>query len=277
MLTVEANGASIPVIGLGTWTLKDKACADMVSRAISLGYRHLDTAASYGNEEAVGEGLRASGVARNDIFVTTKVWWTDIAPADLARSAEASLSRLGLDHVDLLLIHWPNPQVPLADSIGALNLMRERGLARHIGVSNFPTALLAEALRLSDAPLVANQVENHPYLDQSKVYRACREAGMAMVSYCPLARGGRLFEEPAVSKAAARHGKTPAQIVLRWQVQQDGIVAIPRTSNPERLSENIGLFDFSLSEEEMAAISALRGAGQRICDYDFSPAWDEVE
>lgn len=276
MQTVEASGASIPVIGLGTWTLKDKACADMVSRAISLGYRHLDTAASYGNEEAVGEGLRASGAARNDIFVTTKVWWTDIAPADLARSTETSLSRLGLDHVDLLLIHWPNPQVPLADSIGALNLMRERGLTRHIGVSNFPTALLAEALRLSEAPLVANQVENHPYLDQTKIYRACRDAGMAMVSYCPLARGGHLFEEPAVREAAARHGKTPAQIVLRWQVQQDGIVAIPRTSNPERLSENIGLFDFSLSGEEMVAISALRSAGQRICDYDFSPAWDEV-
>lgn len=274
MQKVEANGASIPVLGLGTWTLKDAACVDLVSKALSIGYRHVDTAAAYGNEEAVGEGIRASGVAREALFVTTKVWWTDIAAGDLERSAEASLERLGLDHLDLLLIHWPNPQVPLADSIRALNRMRETGLTRHIGVSNFTTTLLAEAIRLSDAPLVANQVEYHPYLDQDRVWRACRAAGMAMVSYCPLARGGRLFENPAVAGAAARHGKSPAQIVLRWHVQQEGVVAIPRTSNPERLSENADIFDFALSDAEMAAISALGAAGQRICDYDFSPAWD---
>ncbi|WP_048647879.1 aldo/keto reductase [Nitratireductor soli] len=274
MQKVEANGASIPVLGLGTWTLKDAACVALVSKALSIGYRHVDTAAAYGNEEAVGEGIRASGVDREALFVTTKVWWTDIAAGDLERSAEASLERLGLDRLDLLLIHWPNPQVPLADSIRALNRMRETGLTRHIGVSNFTTALLAEAIRLSDAPLVANQVEYHPYLDQDQVWRACRAAGMAMVSYCPLARGSRLFDDPAVAGAAARHGKTPAQIVLRWHVQQEGVVAIPRTSNPARLSENADIFDFALSDAEMAAISALGAAGQRICDYDFSPAWD---
>ncbi len=274
MHRVAANGASIPALGLGTWTLKGDACAEIVDHALKTGYRHLDTAAMYGNEDAVGAGLRASGVARDDVFVTTKVWWTNLAEKDLRKSTEESLRLLGLDQVDLLLIHWPNDSIPLAESIGALNRVKADGLARHIGVSNFTTRHLAEALRLSEAPLVANQVENHPYLDQSKVYRACRDAGMAMVSYCPLYRGGTLFEEPAVRDAAARHGTTPGQIVLRWHVQQDGVVAIPRTTKKERLEENFAIFDFSLSDEEMAAISALAGKGARLCDYDFSPEWD---
>ena len=274
MHKVEANGASIPSLGLGTWTLKGRDCSDLVERALSLGYRHLDTAAAYGNEEDVGAGLRASGVARDTVFVTTKVWWTDLARDDFRRSTEASLDRLGLDAVDLLLIHWPNPEIPLEETIDALNEARANGLACNIGVSNFPTALLSRALELSQSPLVATQVENHPYLDQRKIYAACRAAGMAMVSYCPLSRGGLLFGEPAVRNAAEAHGKTPGQIVLRWHVQQDGVVAIPRTTRPERLEENSAIFDFSLTEEEMAAISALRGHGNRICDADFAPQWD---
>lgn len=271
---VEANGASIPALGLGTWTLKGRDCADLVAHALSVGYRHLDTAAMYDNEEAVGEGLRASGLKREDVFVTTKVWYTDIAPGDLERSATESLTRLGLDHVDLLLIHWPNPAVPVADSIGALNAVRASGLTRHIGVSNFTTGLLAEAIAASEHPLVANQVEYHPRLSQAKVLAACRAAGMAMVSYCPLYRGGALFAEPAIVEAARRTGRTPAQIVLRWHVQQASVVAIPRTTRKERLAENAAIFDFSLTEDEMAAISALSSAQSRICDYAFSPEWD---
>lgn len=274
MQTVEANGASIPVLGMGTWTLKGQACTELVSQALKVGYRHIDTAAAYDNEEAVGEGIRASGVKREEVFLTTKVWWTDIGGGDLERSAEDSLARLGFEHVDLLLIHWPNPNVDLAESMQALNRVRTGGLARHIGVSNFPTALLAEAVRFSDAPLVANQVEYHPFLNQDRVREACRSTGMAMVSYCPLARGGDLFSQPAVAGPAARYGKTPAQIVLRWHTQQDGVVAIPRTSNPGRLVENADIFDFSLDAGEMGGISALRQRGSRICDYDFSPVWD---
>lgn len=274
MHTVEANGASIPALGLGTWTLKGDACAELVAHALLLGYRHVDTAAAYGNEEAVGAGLRAAGLPRDEVFVTTKVWWKDLAAADLRRSAEASLTRLGLDRVDLLLVHWPNPAIPLDETIEALNRARQDGLARHIGVSNFPTALLRQAVALSDAPLVANQVEHHPYLGQDKVGAACREAGMALVGYCPLHRGGGLFDEPAVAEAARAHGKTPAQVVLRWHVQQAGTVAIPRTTRKERLAENAAIFDFSLSQAEMAAISALDGKGSRLCDYDFSPRWD---
>ena len=274
MHRVDANGAGLPALGLGTWTLRDEQCSRLVEAALKLGYRHVDTAAMYGNEEAVGAGLRASGIARDDLFVTTKIWWTDLGADDLRRSTEASLKRLGLDAVDLLLIHWPNPKIPLKESITALNRALNDGLTTNIGVSNFTTGLLAQATALSDAPLAVNQVENHPYLDQRKVHAACRAAGMAMVSYCPIYRGGPLFEEVAVRAAAAAHGKTPAQVVLRWHVQQDGVVAIPRTTREERLAENAAIFDFVLSDDEMTAISDLRARNRRMCDYDFSPEWD---
>lgn len=274
MKTVHAHGADIPVLGLGTWTLKGDDCAKMVAAALDAGYRHLDTAIMYDNEGAVGEGLRASPVARDEVFVTSKVWYTDIGENDLERAAEASLRRLDIDALDLFLIHWPNPAIPLEQSIRALNKVRERGLTRHIGVSNFTTTLLAEAWELTDAPLAVNQVEYHPFLDQDKIHAACREKGMAMTSYCPLGRGGEVFNADAVKKAAEAHGKQPAQIVLRWHVQQDGVIAIPRTSRIERLPENADIFDFELSEDEMRAISALRSRNHRICDYDFSPDWD---
>jgi diketogulonate reductase-like aldo/keto reductase len=276
MKTVSAHGANIPVLGLGTWTLKGDDCVEMVRAALDAGYRHIDTAIMYDNEEAVGEGISAGGVARDDIFLTSKVWYTDIGAGALERAAEASLKRLGVDHLDLLLIHWPNPQIPLADSIAALNRVKKQGLTRHIGVSNFTTRLLDEAWALTDEPLVCNQVEYHPMLDQSKVHAACRARGMAMTSYCPLGRGGDVFEAAPVAAAAEAHGKSPAQIVLRWHVQQDGVVAIPRTSKPGRLPQNADIFDFELSDAEMAAISALRSANHRICDYDFSPDWDSV-
>ncbi len=271
---VEAHGARIPAIGLGTWTLEGDTARDVVAAAIGTGYRHIDTAAMYGNEAAVGAGLRQAGVPRDDVFVTTKVWHTDIADGDLQRSVEASLERLQLDAVDLALIHWPSRSVPLADSIRALNDVRERGLARHIGVSNFTVALLDEANALTRNPLVCNQVEYHPFLNQDRVMAACRNHGMAMVSYCPLARGSELFPEPAVQAAAERHGRTPAQIVLRWHVQQEGVIAIPRSKNSGRCAENLSVFDFALDDAEMAALSALRPRNHRICDFEFSPDWD---
>lgn len=272
---VKANGASIPALGLGTFTLEGEDCVTMVREALGRGYRHIDTARMYGNEAEVGQGILKAGLRRDDLFVTTKVWWTDLAGDDLRRSAEGSLERLGLEQVDLLLIHWPNPAVPLAETMAALARAKQDGLTRHIGVSNFTTRHVAEALETCPEPLVANQVEYHPYLDQSKVYAACRKAGMAMVSYCPLHRGGGLLGTEEVLAASRNHGKTPGQIVLRWHVQQDGVVAIPRTSKPERLSENADIFDFELTADEMASISSLAGKGNRICDFDFSPKWDD--
>jgi diketogulonate reductase-like aldo/keto reductase len=269
MHVINANGAAIPALGFGTWTLRDVLCAELVAAALGIGYRHVDTAAIYGNEAEVGRGLRAARIRREDIFLTTKVWYTNIAPGDLERSVEGSLQRLDVDYVDLVLIHWPNPGIPLDRSIRALNAVRGAGLARHIGVSNFSPKLLREAVGFSDAPLVCNQIEHHPYLDQSKVLAACRSAGMAMVSYCPLFRGGDLLSEPAVSAAAARHGKSPGQVVLRWHVQQEGVAAIPRTTKKERLAENFAVFDFALSAGETAAISALAGANLRLCEHAF--------
>ncbi len=276
MHRVTGNGANIPAIGLGTWTLRDDAATRLVASALEAGYRHIDTATAYENEAAVGAGLRASGVPRDEIFLTTKVWPPDLAEGDLQRSVEGSLKRLGVDHVDLVLIHWPSKTVPLAESIVALNEVRSRGLARNIGVSNFPVALVEAAVGLSEHPLACNQIEHHPLLNQDRVMAACRKHGLALVSYCPLARGTELFPEAPISEAAARHGKSAAQVVLRWHVQQDGVVAIPRSSNPDRIRENLAVFDFALDPEEVAAIDALRSRGLRICDFEFSPEWDRA-
>lgn len=271
---LNANGAKIPAIGFGTWPLKDEACVDMVSRALRAGYRHIDTAAFYGNEREVGEGIRQSGVAREDIFLTTKIWYSDIADGDLQRSVESSLELLEDNAVDLALIHWPSATVSLQEAIGALNDVKTRGLARNIGVSNFTNAMVDEAASISAQPLSCNQVENHPYLDQSKMRATCAKHGMALIAYCPLGRGGDLFQERVIVDAARNHSKSSAQIVLRWHVQHEGGGAIPKTSTPERLQENLDVFDFCLSNEEMKAISSLGAANKRNCDFDFSPAWD---
>jgi diketogulonate reductase-like aldo/keto reductase len=270
---VEARGARIPAIGLGTWPMKGAECVRAVASALETGYRHIDTASMYGNEAEVGEGLRSSGIGRGDVWLTTKVWWTDIAEADLQRSAEASLRRLGVDFVDLLLIHWPNPAVPVAESIAALCDAKQRGLARHIGISNFPTALMDQAFTATSEPLVCNQFEYHPALDQSKLVAKCRAHGMAVISYCPLGKGEAL-ESKVIQEIAARHDKTAGQVVLRWHTQQPGIIAIPKSANPRRQAENLDVFDFELSDAEMGAITALARHGSRRVNPAHHPEWD---
>jgi 2,5-diketo-D-gluconate reductase B len=272
--SIDANGAKIPLVGLGTWELRGRACARVVEQALRLGYRHIDTAEMYDNEREVGDGLRASGLKRNAFFVTTKIWPSHFAPRALERAARDSLMRLRLSEVDLLLLHWPNPQIPLAETIPALCKVKRDGLARHIGVSNFTVALLEEALAVATEPLVCDQVECHPYLDQSKVIAACHEHGMAVVAYSPIARGNAKNDK-VLAGIGAVHKKTAAQICLRYLVQQD-IVVIPRTGKLERLSENAALFDFALSDEEMAEIAALSRSGGRIVDWAYSGSmnWD---
>ena len=260
--SVEAHGARIPLIGLGTWDLRGKSCARMVEAALGLGYRHIDTAAMYRNEDEVGQGLRASGVPRDEVFIATKVWSSDLRARDFERSAKESLDKLKLDSVDLLLIHWPNPSIPLKETIGALCKMKREGLARHIGVSNFTVALIEEAKKLSTEPLVNNQIELHPYLDQSKSIAASRQAGMAVTAYSPIARG-RVKGDALLSRLGKAHGKTAAQVCLRYLVQQD-IVVIPKTSRPERLQENSAIFDFKLAPAEMTEIAALASPHGRI-------------
>ena len=272
MLFVEANGAKIPAIGLGTWELRGRTCARLVEQALRLGYRHIDTAQVYENEREVGEGLRASRVRREDMFVTTKIWTTHFAPNDLERSTKESLTKLRLFEVDLLLLRWPNPQVPLSETLGALAHVKKLGMAKHIGVSNFTVALADEAVAACPEPLVCDQVEYHPYLDQTRVMEACARHGMAVVAYSPLARGRIRGDEPLTAIGQA-HGKTAAQVGLRWLVQQN-VAAIPRTSKIERLSENIEIFDFVLSDDEMRQISAMGSAKGRLTDYAFAPKWD---
>jgi 2,5-diketo-D-gluconate reductase B len=272
--SVDANGAKIPLLGLGTWDLRGRVCARAVEQALRLGYRHIDTAEMYDNEREVGEGLLASGIGRREVFVTTKIWPSHFAARELERAARDCLKRLKLGEVDLLLLHWPNPQIPLAETLGALCKVKREGLARHIGVSNFTVALIEEAVRTSGEPLVCDQVECHAFLDQTKVIAACRAHGLAVVAYSPLARGA-FRNNRVLARIAAAHKKTAAQICLRFLVQQQ-IVAIPRTSKPERLSENAAIFDFSLSEPEMAEISALARPGGRLIDWAYSGRmnWD---
>ena len=272
--SVAASGANIPLIGLGTWELRGRTCARVVEQALRLGYRHIDTAEMYDNERDVGDGVRASGVKRNEIFVTTKIWPSHFAPRALERATHDCLMRLRLSEVDLLLLHWPNPQIPLSETLPALCKMKTDGLARNIGVSNFTVALIEEAVQIATEPLVCDQVECHPYLDQSKVIAACRAHGMATVAYSPIARGNAK-NDAVLGRIGAAHEKSAAQICLRYLVQQE-IVVIPRTSKLERLSENAALFDFALSDVEMAEIAALANPDGRIVDWSYSGStrWD---
>lgn len=246
----------------------------MVHEALSTGYRHIDTAQSYGNESAVGAGIADSQVPRNDVFLTTKVWIDRFEPEALIRSAEQSLSRLGLDYVDLLLLHWPNPEVDLVDTIGALNRVREKGMTRHIGVSNFTVDLIERAFAASDAPLVTNQVEYHPMLNQDKVLGAVRSHGMSLTAYSPLAQG-QVFGNDTLEDIALRHGTSAGQVALRWLVQQDDVICIPRSSNPAHVRQNIDVFDFELSDAEMGQIFKLSNRRNRQVDPSgLAPDWD---
>jgi 2,5-diketo-D-gluconate reductase B len=274
MQVVEANGARIPLVGLGTWDLRGRTCARIVEQALRLGYRHIDTAEMYDNEREVGEGLRASGVNRNEVFVTTQIWPSHFAPRELERVAKECLVRLRLTEVDLLLLHWPNPDIPLSETLGALCRIKQAGLARHIGVSNFTVALVEEAVKVASELLVCNQIEMHPFLDQSKVIAVCRAHGMAIVAYSPIARGNAK-NDAVLARIGQAHGKTAAQVCLRWLVQQN-IAVIPRTSKVERLEENLAIFDFELSADEMTEIAKLARRGGRLVDYAYSgtPKWD---
>jgi 2,5-diketo-D-gluconate reductase B len=272
MQFVEANGARIPAIGLGTWEMRGRTCARIVQQALRLGYRHIDTAEMYDNEREVGEGLRESGVKREEVFVTTKIWQTHLAPWQLERSTKECLVRLRLTDVNLLLIHWPNPQIPLAETIGALCKMKTEGYARHIGISNFTLPLIEEAVKLATEPLVTNQIEWHPYLDQSKVAEACRRHGLAVTAYSPIARG-RAAGDEALAAIGTAYGKTAGQVCLRYLVQE-GAVVIPRTSRVERLSENMEIFDFTLTAAEMEEIRTLARPRGRLVDWAGAPKWD---
>jgi 2,5-diketo-D-gluconate reductase B len=222
----------------------------------------------------VGEGMRASGVPRSDVFLTTKVSHEYLRADDFARSVEQSLRNLGVDFVDLLLVHWPNPGIPLSEPIAALAKAKRQGLTHHIGVANFNIVMLDEAIRLCPEPLINLQAEYHAHLDQTKLVEACRKRGLIFTAYCPLGRG-RLLRDPVLADIAARKGRPLAQVALRWLIQQGNIVPIPRSSNAARMAENLNVFDFTLTEEEMQRIAALKRRDGRIANpAGRAPAWD---
>ncbi len=270
---LAAHGAAIPAIGFGTSGMGDVR-AEHVATALKAGYRHIDTAWKYGTERAVGEGMRASGIPRHEVFLCTKVSHEYLHADDFARSVDESLKSLGVDYVNLLLVHWPEKNTPLAETMGALAKAKREGLTRHIGVANFNIAMLDGAIRLCPEPLVTLQAECHPYLDQSKVIEACRRRGLVLTAYCPLARG-RLKGDPVLADVARRTGKTFAQVALRWLMQQKIIAAIPRSSNPARIAENLDVFDFELSDDDMRRIGALKRPDGRIANpAGRAPVWD---
>lgn len=253
MQTVTIGEAGIPVLGLGTWPMRGRSCRDIVAEAVALGYRHIDTAQMYGNEAEVGAGVRDSGVPRDQVFITTKVLREYASARRMPKSVEDSVHKLGLGPIDLLLIHWPNYQVPVAETVECLSEMKRRGLTRHIGVSNYSPDLVDEAVKTSPEPIVANQIEYNPFIDRSDWLAANRRHGLATTAYTPIARG-RVAGNRVLEDIAAAHGKSAAQVALRWLIQQQDVIVIPKSSHRDRLAENLAIFDFALSDDEMARI-----------------------
>ncbi len=272
MKQVEIKGARVPAIGLGTWQLNGRTCREAVRQALELGYRHIDTAQMYGNETEVGAALRDSGIAREEIFLTTKLAPGNLGAAEARRTAEESLKRLGLDHVDLLLIHWPSGEAPLGETLAALARLRQEGKARFIGVSNFTVKLLQEAVETLGADLLCNQVEYHPFLSQRPVMAALKRHGLMLTAYSPLGRG-HVQRDGALAAIGRTYGKSAAQVALRWLIDQENVAAIPKAASRAHAAANIDIFDFTLAEEDRAVIDALRG-DLRIVDPGWGPHWD---
>jgi 2,5-diketo-D-gluconate reductase B len=269
-----STGAEIPALGYGTWRLSGDEAYRGVRDALEVGYRHIDTAQLYGNEAECGQAIRDSGVPREAVFLTTKVWRDALDREGILRTTDESLARLGVDQVDLLLLHWPNPAFELAVSLQALREVQETGKARFIGVSNYPSAMVDAAAAV--APLTTNQVEYHCLLGQAAVGRALRAKGMALTAYCPLAQG-QLAKHPTLVEIGRARGVSAAQVALAWLLGQQGVVAIPKSRNRGRIEENFGALSMELSDEERARIDALPKNGRTVDPAAFAIPWDPVE
>jgi 2,5-diketo-D-gluconate reductase B len=271
---VAAGGIRIPKIGCGTFPMRGTPCAEIVAEALRVGFRHIDTAQGYDNEADVGEGIQHSGVPHEEIFITTKVRPQLIGDGPLQRSVEESLRKLKVNAVDLLLIHWPNPDVAVAECMRALSAVKRSGMTRAIGVSNFVIAKLEEAIKVSPEPIAAVQFEYHPYLDQRWLLAAVRQHALAITAYCPLALG-KVANDSRLVAIGERYRKSAGQVALRWLVQQDDVIAIPKTSQPQRLKENLAVFDFRLTDAEMDQISGMAEPNSRLINEpQWVPRWD---
>lgn len=248
------DSCSIPTLGLGTWKLRGKECEQAVKQALEIGYRHIDTAIFYDNEEAVGRAIKE--LRREKLFVTTKVWKDKLHYRDFKRSAEGSLKRLDTDYLDLLLIHWPNPEIPLEETIKAMNELVEEGKVLHIGVSNFSKSQLKKAQDLSETPIVNNQVKYHLGMDLTPMLNYCQENGTFLTAYSPLGQG-KVMQSEELARISARYGKTPGQIALKWLIRQTNVLAIPKASSKNHLKENISLFNWELKEKDVEKLDQL--------------------
>ncbi len=276
MIDVDLKGKPMPALGFGTFRLQGDDCERSVFEALAVGYRHIDTAEMYGNEVEVGAALERSGLARDEVFLTTKVWPTRLAPSDLRASILGSLDDLRTDRVDLALIHWPSRQYPLEASLSALCALQQSGHVDRIGVSNFAPSGLAQATSIAatlGTEIACLQVEYHPWLGQRALLEQCAQHGIVLTAYAPIARG-LVLDESILIETAARHRKTPAQVCLRWLIEQDRVVAVPKAETAAHRIENFDIFDFSLDREEVAAIATL-ACGRRLVDpLGLAPDWE---
>ena len=259
----------MPMVGLGTWKNSDpEACAESVATALETGYRHIDTAQAYGNEDAVGNGIEQAAVDREDVFLATKIWIDNLAYDDVLETAEASLDRLGVDSVDLLYVHWPSRTYEAEETLAAFNELYDQGKIDRIGVSNFEPEQLAEAIELSDAPIFANQIEIHPLLQQEELREVCADHDVELVAYSPLARG-EVFDTPEIESIADNHGVSPAQISLAW-LRHHGITAIPKATGADHIQDNWASLSVSLSDAEIETIDSIETTDRQV-DPDFGP------
>ncbi len=275
MIHITIKDRKVPALGFGTWQLKGTECQAAVTKALEIGYRHIDTAQVYENEAEVGAAIQASGISRGDIFLTTKVWTTELRDGALQKSVDVSLQKLKTDRVDLLLIHWPVKDVPFAEQMKALQQVQKEGKATLIGVSNFTVAQMKEVVEKIGVPIVNNQVEYHPYLSQRAVLDYVRSHGLFLTAYCPLARG-KVSDDAVLARIAKKHSKTAGQVTLRWLVQQDGVAAIPKAASEKHVRENFGIFDFTLDAAEMKEIASLARPEGRIVSPGWGPEWDKA-
>lgn len=262
----------VPALGFGTWRLRNEACRKAIIHALEIGYRHIDTAQAYDNEQDIGLALEEAGISRDEVFLTTKISPDNLSGEQVLKSFEESLEKLKTDYTDLILIHWPSTNgIPLEETLEAMKLLKADGKTRSVGVSNFTPKLLKETLAVAN--ITCNQVEYHPFLGQRKLLKLSHKHDLMLTAYCPLAKGG-IANDPTLQKIGRKYNKTPAQVTLRWLIQQENVVAIPKAADPEHRASNFNIFDFNLTEDEMDMIFALE-KGKRLIDPAFAPKWDK--
>lgn len=266
------QGIEVPEIGLGTYKLHEKECTNAVRMALDIGYRHIDTAQMYKNEREIGEALNVSTVPREDIFLTTKIWHTNLDADDVLQTTEESLRNLDTPYVDMLLIHWPNSQYDLRKTIEAMLVLRDQGKAMNIGVSNFPLSLLKTVNEKIRAPIFCNQVEFHPFIDQLDLLDYAIENDILLTAYSPLAQG-KAENNKEMKEIAKSYDKTASQVALRWLIEQENVVAIPKSKSRQHLEENFAVFDFQLTDEDFERIDQL-DKSMRLVNPSFAPSWE---